>query len=166
MVLTSLKRMKVWQHLCLKPPTIAEAPWPSQTLLFVDYEGEISPAVARWLCVCEHAGLWLIIVIWTDCRLHALLLSLHTHYIWGHAACCIAAAPNWWDLAARDLNIASPTIAPGACVFASVIVGFCIINVFMVMIKYVSSAQGADWEESILRLSGVIYSLLLFKVFD
>lgn len=40
-----------------------------------------------------------------DCRLHALLLSLHTCYIWGHATCYIAAPPNWWDLIARD----SPT---------------------------------------------------------
>lgn len=109
------KCMKVWQHLCFKPPTMTEALWPSQTL-FVDYGGEISPAVAHWVRV--YVQMWLIIVIWTDCSLHALLLSLHTHYIWGHAACYVAAAPNCWDLAARHLNIASATAALGMCVCA------------------------------------------------
>lgn len=46
-------------------------------------------------CPCVHVRVWmrLIIVIWTDCGLHALLLSLHTHYIRGHAARGGAARP-------------------------------------------------------------------------
>lgn len=84
--------LKVCQHRRSKPPTNAEARWPSQTHFFDEYQGEISRATVHWaclrVCVCvfDYVWMWLIIIIWTDCRLHALLLPLHTHYFWGHAA--------------------------------------------------------------------------------
>lgn len=116
------------------------------------------------VCVCQHVWMWLIIIIWTDCRLHALLLSLHTHYIWGHAACYNAAATNRWDLIARDLNIASPTTAldvwASVFVCVSTVMGFHIMGTF----------HYTDDQELCQQWSGnrfsVINTILFLKYFD
>lgn len=56
----------------------------------------VSNAVLRLICRCNATQL--------ICHTHTLL-SLHTHYSWGHAA------PNCWDLTAPNLNFASPATA-------------------------------------------------------
>ena len=114
--------IRVWNH-----PLSLKLCDPVGQLRFVDYEGEISPAVAQWLCacvcvcvcVCEDVQMWVIIVIWADCRSHALLLSLHTHYICGHTTllqCLIT------ETTARDFNVTSATAAPRTYVCLSVFV--------------------------------------------
>lgn len=71
-------------------------------------------------------------------RLHAVLLLLHTNYIWGHAACYIAAVTN---LLAQKLNIASTTIALGMCAIVIVCASTSIVNIFLHTVdqKYVST---------------------------
>ena len=75
--------------------------------------------VCLCVCVCEDVQMWVIIVIWADCRSHALLLSLHTHYICGHTTllqCLIT------ETTARDFNVTSATAAPRTYVCLSVFV--------------------------------------------
>ena len=129
---TSSKCMRLWQHPCLKPPTVTEALWPSRTTALCWLRGWNQPCggsvavcmcvcvcVCLCVCVCEDVQMWVIIVIWADCRSHALLLSLHTHYICGHTTllqCLIT------ETTARDFNVTSATAAPRTYVCLSVFV--------------------------------------------
>lgn len=103
--------LKVCQHGRLEPPTGPEAPWPSQTHFFDDYQGEISRAVAHWLCVracmcvSERDSL-LSYGLTADC------MHCYSHYTpitsedMQHAAARHVRTDQ--NLPAWDLNIASP----------------------------------------------------------